>query len=148
VRRFGRPAFPMLAAVVALTIFYLFPEHWMCYDWRYLFPLLPSLLVLAATGLTSGLERFGARSVKSSVLYAGCILAFLSSLSWAELDLLPRNLATNTAAKRYYADLINKIQMPVGKSLARIDAPETHILATADAGAVPYYSGWRTIDMV
>src|SRR5262249_55427581 len=84
-RRFGRPAIPMLTAVLALTIFYLFPEHWMCYDWRYLFPLLPSLLVLAAIGLTSGLARFSADGVKSGVVYAGCILAFLSSLSWKGL---------------------------------------------------------------
>jgi len=36
---------------------------------------------------------------------------------------------------------------PLGKSLAQLDAHGMPVLATADAGVLPYYSQWRTIDI-
>jgi len=45
-----------------------------------------------------------------------------------------------------YARGLDRAHVWLGKTLREIDETGTSVLVIGDAGAVPYYSGWQTID--
>jgi arabinofuranosyltransferase len=136
-----RQLWPALAAATGLMLFFLFPAHIMGYHARYLFPVAPLLCVLAGLGvarldrtLALRVSRLAARARPIAVGLAG--LLALSSLSGSASAVLDR---------RFYADGLRHAHLALGLKLATLP-PGT--LAIADAGLVPYVSGWRTIDLL
>lgn len=134
---------PACAAAAALPIFFLFPAPVMNYEWRYLFPLLPIVCVLAAAGyakLQSWMRSVTAwpRSWSTVVLFVIPVVLALRLAADAP-DALAERTEYAVGLRRAHANLGNALRVLRVSN----DAP---VLAIGDAGAVPYYSGWRTID--
>jgi hypothetical protein len=110
--------------------------------WRMLVPGVVALIVLAADGATA----LGRRALGSERwwLHAGCGLAAMT-------------LAIDTADRPFLAELrlqvpaymvnLNRATVPAGLELARYADPQGSV-AVAAAGAVPYYSGLRGVDVL
>ena len=149
-----RTAAPALVALLAHVAFFAIPKPIMAFEWRFLFPVLPFLAGLSAVGLVALLEWMGDRlqskatdtiasSRATGVLSVGAVAVALQV--WMTLPNSARHLADFAA----YGSAMNSAHIPLGKALRRIGGknPSQHFLATGEAGAIPYYSGWRTTDI-
>ena len=134
---------PALVAVGSLFVFYFFPVHMMNFAWRFLHPTLPFLFVLSASGLAALIGWVESRAERLTVprrllvaaLYLVVPVAFV-------LDAPPQ-------LERIVGDLHKQrpAHVILGQKLAAFDrSPREHVVAMADAGALPYFSGWRAID--
>lgn len=142
---------PASLASAALVLFFLLPEPIMAFDWRYLFPIVPVIFVVAAVGLAT-LQGWMVRSRKirprrlrtSAVALLAAL--HLGGLAWGFLG-LHRGASTSISHHRFYAEAVDAVHCTIGKTLGSLGAMARQpLLAVADAGAIPYYSGWRTID--
>jgi len=143
----NRKLLPLFASCLGLVLFFCFPRHMMGYQHRFLFPILPFILVIAAIGIY----------VLQQLLQcsAGVVTRrhhLLTLILLAIYAVVPLGIAadgyqrTRTSCVRYYEGL-KKTHIALGKRLRDVGAAESPgVLAIADAGAVPYYSKWRTID--
>ena len=149
-----RTAGPALVAVLAHVCFFAVPKPVMAFEWRFLFPVLPFVASLAAVGLGTLLEwlfsRLRLRSNGTPRLrYAAvafCIASIAVTLQiWACSSDSTRRLADFAA----YGRAMRSAHIALGKALRRLggENPGRHSLATGEAGAIPYYSGWRTVDI-
>jgi hypothetical protein len=131
---------PAVITVLVLTLFFVLPQHQMGYDHRYLAPLDPTLSVLAGVGLARLVARAAAWSVAAAHVGAAAALVVAAGLEavgaraviGSEVD-YGHGLAA--AHERLGRDLL-ALGMPAGR------------LAISDAGAVPYFSRWWTLDLV
>jgi hypothetical protein len=134
-----RSLWPALAATAALAVFFVLPQHQMGYEHRYLAALDPACAVLAGIGLariaTTTLAPVRAARV------AACALLPLS----CGLEL--RGSPGVIAGALEYADGLSQAHARLGRELRDLHLPGAR-LAIADAGAVPYLSGWWTTDLV
>jgi len=140
-RRLG----PALAMLVVLLLFYLIPAHIMGFQWRYLVPLYPLIACVAACGavvlVDAASVRTASRVRPEWIRVAG--VGVLGLVAFALLEGLPQ--------QRWFAEYVGRglasAHIPLGRKLAEISPVEARsLLAISDAGAVPYYSRWRTID--
>jgi arabinofuranosyltransferase len=146
--RADRRLLPALAGCLAFLVFFLFPAHRMGYAFRYLHPVVPLVATLSGVGIA--LLVHAARSRIPSPR-----LARLASLAIPSLALLavirlvyPQGTSAMERISRYYAVGLDRGHIALGRKLASMlgDPARPPTLAISDAGAVPYYSGWRTID--
>lgn len=133
---------PAILATGALAATAILPAHIMGYEARYFFPVLAAAAVPAGLGIARlaawlGHLVQGSRARMAAALLLGLVAAapFVRS---ARERLLPW--------QRYGAGLA-AVHVPLGHELARLRplAPDP-VLAIGDAGAVPYLSGWTTVD--
>jgi arabinofuranosyltransferase len=127
-----------LAGIAALFLFFLFPEHLMGYEHRFLIASVPLFAIAAALGVAS-LWRWGAFLGRLRILPAAFALA---AAAHALLGLAPRALEWS----REYTHGLARAHIALGHRLAARFRDGRCVLAIADAGAVPYYSGCTTID--
>lgn len=136
-----RSLWPALAAAAGLLVFFLFPAHIMGYHARYLFPVAPLLCVLAGLGCA----RLGRGLAARAAIPTGrARVAALAMAALLALSLLS-GAARTALDRRFYAAGLARAHVALGRRLAALP-PGT--LAIADAGAVPYLSDWRTIDLL
>jgi hypothetical protein len=149
-----RIAMPALVAVLVHVLFFAVPKPIMAFEWRFLFPVLPFLTGLAAVGLGNLLawlsDRIRLRATRTPMFQraagAFCIGSVAVTLQiWAHSSDGTRRLADFAA----YGRAMQSAHIPLGKALRRLGGknPGNHSLATGEAGAIPYYSGWRTVDI-
>lgn len=136
-----------LAGPGALLFFYLIPEPIMGYARRFLFPMVPTVCVLAGCGavvLVRWLRKRFRRPV-TGTRGIWVVLWGLIALGWGlvlpkQVDLFVERLARGLEASH----------VSLGKALRHCGnvsgATDGLLLAIGDAGAVPYFSGWRTLD--
>jgi len=141
-----RTLFPALIAAGALVAYCLRPIHIMGFCWRYVFPVVPFLCVIAGRGtavLWSWTRSMaGSRPNQRAVApaFAACVVAAM--IGGLAFD-APRRLRT----ERDYGTGMNAAHIPLGRRLAEFpSAGRPPLLAIGDAGAVPYYSNWPTLD--
>ncbi|MCE5218959.1 hypothetical protein LLH03_18245 [bacterium] len=144
--RFKRTHAPGLLASLSLLVFFLFPAHIMGYCFRFLYPLVPAICALGGAGLALLLtlplssQKEGRPWARHLPAIALCLLLAVSQV--------PRLPGAYTTQVRYYAAGLQRAHIALGKCLAEFKpAGRQPVLAIGDAGAVPYYSGWRTIDI-
>jgi hypothetical protein len=149
-----RTAAPALVAVLVHMLFFAVPKPIMAFEWRFLFPVLPFLAGLAAVGLGALVEwiwnRIQARAehrsrfLPSASAFGVGIVAVALQI-WSFSPNCNRRLADFVA----YGSAMHSANIPLGKALRRLGGsdPQQHSLATGEAGAIPYYSGWRTVDI-
>ncbi len=128
----------LLLPIGAWWAFFIFPEHQMGFDLRYLYPLIPTLLAFAAAGLLPFIERLPER------LRPGLVAALTVVLTVATAY---GHLRGSVREKRDYGAGGVRSHLPIGQWLASIrPRVERPIVATLDAGAIGYFSGWTVID--
>ncbi len=141
--RVRRDLVPALTAAGVIVVFFLFPAHIMGYSWRYLYPLTPFLYALAVSGLGSVIAwgrsqaKVSAAAAPAAALTA-CLLIGGSTLADTRQEI---------ENARWYGYSLEHAHAALGRRLAAFPADgQTMVLAIGDAGAAPYYAGWRTID--
>lgn len=136
----GRAA--VLLGVVAVTYLpYAFAGPGTDYLYRFAYHAFPVVCLGAGLGVSAIAGRLGDNAVLQQSLAA---VTGVLAVGWVGLwgvvaDQLP--LIAN-----YGIDL-QRAHVAVGKALAEADvAPERRSVAVPDAGAIPYHSGWETVD--
>lgn len=132
--------------IIADLLYFLTVNPIMGYDFRFLYPVLPLFLVLAGLGLAlllgsaAGLfKNPGTASFASVWIGIAILVVFM-------LDTLPRT-APMFVHKQNYAVGLRDIHVKIGQTLAKLkNLDNDPVLVVTDAGAIPYYSGWYTID--
>ncbi|MBN1453077.1 MAG: hypothetical protein JW963_18830 [Anaerolineales bacterium] len=131
----------VLAPVLFLLVFYLFPVHAMGFDWRFIYPATPFICILVAIGgiVIFDLLRGSIRSKKpwELVVLGGLFLIGLGNLG---------GLEGTIRAQNFYADGISAYKT-FGTLLSEYNDRHEMTLAIGDAGTVPYYSDWQVIDL-
>lgn len=134
-RRPTRAAGALLFGVVGATyLTYAVSGPTMDYVYRFAFHAFPVLCLGAGLAVGSLGRRWA---------YA---LAGVGVVAWTALaGIVPRELPTIV---NYGPDL-RRAHVAIGQGLARADVPkQERTLAVSDAGAIPYYSGWESIDYI
>jgi len=141
VLRLRKEYLAVLAPVVFLLVFYLFPVHAMGFNWRFVYPATPFISVLVAIGGITIFEllRGQINSTKpwGPLLLAGLFLIGLGNMSGLEGTIHNQN---------FYAEGISSYKT-FGTLLNEYDHRHKMTLAIGDAGTVPYYSDWQVIDL-
>lgn len=130
---------PAVVATLALTAFFVLPQHQMGYDHRYLAPLDPTLCVLAGVGLARLVAR--ARwpvALTNLAAAAGVVVA---------AGLEGRDAGAVIAGEADYGRGLAEAHERLGRDLLALDMPAGR-LVISDAGAVPYFSRWWTLDLI
>jgi hypothetical protein len=133
-----RAAIPVILASGALLLFFLAPAHIMGFQWRYVFPLTPLFFLLAALGLNTLLRAFDVMAARRFAVPALAPVALLVCLR------MQSEAPGVIAGQNGYRDGLNSAHRVLGARLRDMETPG--VLAIGDAGAVPYFSRWKTID--
>lgn len=134
---------PPVAAAAALVAFLTRAAPIMGEYHRFFVPVVPLFAALAAVGLAAVEGAFAgspARLPRILIRYGAVAMVALGLVARV------RPLIEST---RGYADSLRAAHVMLGRRLARIHeggGGRRPLLAIADAGAVPYFSGWRAID--
>jgi len=138
--RGARAAFSFAAALFAA--FYLIPRHVMGYNHRFLFPILPVLLLLAARGLENARHTLGRFRLPKRVALAVTALP----VAWYLVDVTSAWPPVRKARLAHHAVLARAHQR-LAERLRAIDPSGDSIVAVQDAGVIPFVSGWNAIDL-
>lgn len=136
----SRSLAPAAVATLALALFFVLPQHQMGYDHRYLAPLDPTLGVLAGVGLARLVARAAAWSVTATHAAAAAAIVIAAGLEAAEARAI-------IASEVDYGHGLAEAHERLGRDLLAIGMPAGR-LVISDAGAVPYFSRWWTLDLV
>ena len=123
-------------AVVSLVGFFASAEPIMGFEWRYLAPTAPVWVALAGDGVARVVARLPGTTERRA---AGLALAALTAGWFASRG------PGVVAGLRKYAEGLDRAHLALATNLRR-EGGGHRLLAIGDAGAVPYYSGWRTLD--
>lgn len=131
-------------------LFFLSSSPIMAYDYRFLYPLLPLLLALAGLGLErllaqahafGRINRAPRRAWPAPALMGLLVLAVFAGQNLPRTGALFEN-------KLDYARGMLRCHVAIGQALAQVKHDQNGpMLAVIDAGAMPYYSAWRAIDI-
>ncbi len=134
-----RAMWPALFAVATLALFFVLPQHQMGYDHRYLAPLDPAVAVLAGVGLAR-IAMSTLVSVPAAQGGAAAVVVLASSIElWRGRGVI--------ASEVEYGEGLTHAHERLGRELRELHLANGR-LAIADSGAVPYFSGWWTLDLV
>ncbi|MGH3763146.1 hypothetical protein [Actinophytocola sp.] len=147
VRRETRRAGALLCATVVTTYAtYALSGPTMDYLYRFAYHAFPVLCLGA--GLAAGSSRSGRPgAVTGSVTgrVTGAVAGAVAA-GWVAVTGIQ---APDFGVIANYGPDLARAHIPIGHGLARADVPaERRTLAVGDAGAIPYHSGWRTIDYI
>ncbi len=138
-----RGAALLLAVVAATYVTYALSGPTMDYLHRFAYHAFPVICLGAGLGVSVIARRLGGNAVLQRTLAA---VTGVLAVGWIGLwgvlsDQLP--LIAN-----YGVDL-QRAHVAIGKALAESDVDERHrSVAVHDAGAIPYFSGWETVDYI
>jgi hypothetical protein len=133
-------ALPWAAIAAAQIGFAIFPEPIMGYHLRYLFPAVGPLAVLAGIGTARGFDEAADRA--PALANRALLVGFLAV---AFVMIPAARLRATIEDRLYYAHGLASAHIALGDRLAALPAGT---IALSDCGAIPYRSGWRTIDLV
>jgi len=149
----GPHVVPALLGLVGFTAFFVFPEHIMGFEGRYLFPLFPSLASLVAVGVgkvaaqvLAPIARLAERPARAT---GAVVEVALAAGVWALLANLVMPPHEPEARARWiaYGDGLQRAHVALAKELRKARmAVLRPTIALLDVGAVAYYSEWLTID--
>lgn len=136
----------ILAVIVPDLLYFLSVNPIMGFDYRFLFPMLALILVLVGSGLTQLFQAVEQRFKHHHTA--------LLSMTWISLLLIIPFLQVNLpradavfAHKLDYARGFARNHITLGKQLNQIRHSADHPkLVVTDAGAIPYFSRWHTLD--
>lgn len=126
----------VLAPVAAWWLFFLYPQHQMGFDLRYLYPLMPVMFAVTAAGLI-----VIARSLPEQLRIAAPVLTVLLGVWLTFFNWLVPSLAE----KHEYGLGVSRAHEPIGRWLADQQTSRP-VVAALDVGAIAFHSGWTVID--
>lgn len=139
--RLRKEFFVVLAPVVFLLVFYLFPAHAMGFNWRFIYPATPFITILVAIGGITIFELFRGQ-IQSTKLWEPVLLAGLFLISLGNLSSLEGTIRN----QNFYGAGISTYKT-FGTLLSKYNDRHEMTIAIGDAGTVPYYSDWQVIDL-
>jgi hypothetical protein len=139
--RAHREWIPALGGIAAIVFYLIFPAHIMGVDYRFVFPTYGAVAVFAGLGVGDLLRGEAWPHPRRSTVLVGLALIFAVFMVQQRARYRMVRFTTTTDARG-----LSAAHIPLGKTLAALDPDGRHLLAISDAGAVPFYSGWRTID--
>lgn len=145
----GRRTIILAFPVLALMVFYLIPVHMMGFNWRFVYPSTPLILALAGFGGMRLVDCLRYASLLGGSDWTNARLAFVvASLCLVGVSYLA-GAGERISETRRIARGINSTYVQLGKTLRAFSGDELFpTMAIGDAGAVPYYSRWRVIDLI
>jgi len=132
---------PSILAASSLLMFFIFPSHIMGYDWRFLFPTVPFIFIISALGFAR-FQEIIQLLVKRRIQYILCLLLIIVLLSTG----LFYDTSHIIKDRKPFYEKTETAHVILGKYLSGFNSTYNPKLAIGDAGAVPYYSNWYTID--
>lgn len=141
---YGRSMLPAILGVLSLVLFFIFPRHLQGFNYRFMYPMVPFIFILAAIGagvllraIASAGKEAGRGRLASAVMIGICLISPLLFIKG-----YPANLSKSIGlyeGKKYAHGAL-------GKRLNAFSSDASMVLAISDAGMVPYLSQWKTID--
>jgi hypothetical protein len=130
--------------IILLLGFYLFPMHIMGIYSRFIFPSSPLIYALAGAGVinffaTSQWFKVGEKPSIVKTLFA---IGSIALIALSPLANITTTIKESGSAKNPMAPYIY-----FGRYLKAFPSTRPMTLAIGDAGAIPYYSEWNTIDL-
>lgn len=133
---------PVFTAISSMIFFFIYPRHIMGLEWRFLNPVCALMIVFIMIGLGYIYEKISAYIVSKNVRL---ILIVLVIAVTCYRFLLPLPMSLKYA--RGYSRGLKMAHIKLGKVLNKLsDKNFSKVVAVGDAGAVPYFSMWKTID--
>lgn len=145
ISRLRRSSIPIVLAMVAFALFYIFPKHIMSYYSRFLYPAFPVLIVLSAYGIETIVRWARKRSRPGRILMA---LSLAGSAFLLQFFFVLRSWPGAVHWADGYGQGLRKAHISLGKLLREIDGSRMKIVALQDAGAISFFSRWHVVDMV
>lgn len=139
--RLRKEFFTLLAPAVFLVVFYLFPVHAMGFNWRFLYPATPFIIVLVAIGGITIFDLLRGQ-IKSTLPWEPVMLAGLFLISLGNLN----GLGDTIRDQNFYGAGISNYKT-FGTLLSVYNNRHEMTIAIGDAGTIPYYSDWQVIDL-
>jgi len=146
--RASRASSFVLAAGLLWLVISALPADIMDYDYRFAFPAAAPLHAAAGYGLAVWLRlALGIRHSTPRRAAAGLTAAMVLVAVTSHLILFAK-FESSRFQRRSYGAAIESAHIRLGKILGKFQGPRDRRpkIAIGDAGAVPYYSGWQTID--
>jgi len=140
------------AAVVILNVlFYARTDTLMDINGRFLYPLLPLVILMSAPLITLGAERVLSvrnRFVPISMVSLGIAIIFLSGANWNSLRTAysPSTFINSLNAER--VELDNNVQLGLARTLSEYPQITKTKIAYGDAGVIPYLTRAPWVDPV
>lgn len=131
-----------LIPMVFLLIFYLFPIHVMGFNWRFIYPATPFIMLFIALGGGTLLNLFREHAQTPNYVTSTLLLGFFL-MTFLNFQGLPEFIKGTRA---YGVDIIFKYKV-FGDVLRKYNNKYQMTIALLDAGTVPYYSDWLVIDL-
>jgi len=137
-----RKTLPLFIALCSIIAFFTIPQHIMGFQWRFLYPISPLLIILLIGGVSLAFNESSC-FIKSLNLRLVPVILVTGIIGAGFVRPLPQNLIFASD----YTKGLNNAHIILGKVLNSIsDADFANVVAVGDAGAIPYYSMWMVID--
>ena len=133
----------ILIPAVFLLTFYLFPVHVMGFNWRFIYPATPFIILLIALGGGTILKLIREHANTPKHFTSILLLGFLI-MAFFNFQRLPDFIKGTRA---YGTEIIAKYKV-LGDVLNKYDNKHQMTIVLSDAGTVPYYSDWQVVDLV
>jgi len=138
---------PLWISVLGFIIFFFFPMHVMGYNMRFMYPVLPMLLCMVYMGCYSMAEGFiNQFSINNKPLISNWINIGIALVP-AVLLMATYPEIHHEKVEEYKGMLNAHIQLGKDLEAYKCNPRQMHI-AMGDAGAVPYFSDWNTLDFI
>jgi arabinofuranosyltransferase len=139
----ARQWLPSVVGCAVLAAFFVIPKHIMSYDFRYLFPIIPVAFAFAGAGLAVAVGALRYDGWRGGPIGPLAILAVLVCLSLG----MAYEGRPSLRKRRFYGQALEACHVALGKELYQLQSSAANpTLAVLDAGAIPYYSHWTSID--
>ena len=146
--RADRRLLPAALPALGVTAFFIIPQHQMGYESRYLYPLTPLLLAVSMAGLSQTLAMLAPWWNSLTRRRRQLLFAFVALVAMVMgSEYLSHGMMQTLAGKRDYGTGLGQAHVALGKYLHNFPggAPRP-LVGFNDAGAIPYFSGWRGLD--
>ena len=140
----NRSVRPALIGSACFALFFIFPEHIMAFESRYMLPLFPLLAAVIGVGTAHAAHWAAERAfVQARQRFAACLgLATLLAAAWIPL---PADATKRARSWLDYGLSLRKAHVALARDLAPARSAGGRI-ALLDVGAIGYYADWYTID--
>lgn len=122
--------------VAAWWLFFLYPQHQMGFDLRYLSPLMPVMFAVAGAGLVVIAKALPERVRVAAPVVTVLLGVWLTFFKW---------LGPSIDEKHAYGVGVTRAHEPIGRWLAE-QKTSRRVVAALDVGAIAFHSGWSVVD--